>query len=352
MSILSGEEPLIDRLMRAYNKSYETPTADAPVFGIPSLALPQASPKIGVQASIVDTPPVPPTAGSPPPALRSVGPGSLDIPPPTSPAPIMDKPTYEYMGNGFPVTDPVTVGPDPRSDLSSEAGQAWLAKARPNILNTPAGPASMLVNTYHGGQQGLTAFYSPEQLAQQQARGINLIGHPFEWTAESTAQLNAALAQRARAESDARYLMQKGIADVEVAKAATAGKLAMYDPQRMQTEMLLEAGKQNPMLWQTPEFKQKVGVPLTAADKLSLAQAAHPGLNVAEGLQNITHGYAPGTSRLMQMLDASRFGMTPLSPAQKIQQALATMTPAQAEEWQRVAEVMGLINPVTGRKSR
>lgn len=371
MSILSGEEPLIDRLIRAYNRAstpvpgleaatgggpfpgIPTPTTSGTQLGSPAAAsIPIATPRIGVQSPIGDTPPIPQTAGPAPPSLRSVGPGPLDVPPPTTPTPIMDRPTYDYAGNGLPYTDPTTVGPDPREDLSSEAGLAWLAKVRPNMLNTPAGPAMATIDTLRGGEPGLAAFYSPDQRAEQQAKGMNLVGSPFEWNAGNTAQLNATLAQRARAESDARYLMQKGIADIEVAKAATAGKLAMYDPQRMETERLLEAGRQNPMLWQMPEFKQKVGVPLGPADKLSLAQAAHPGLNVAEGLQQITGGYAPGTSRLAQMFDTSRFGMVPLSPAQKIQRALSTLPLNQAEEWRRVAEVMGLLNPVTGQKDR
>lgn len=360
MSILSGEEPLIDRLMRAYNRAYEAPSADSPVFGIPSLAQPGATQgplpalpysvapsRVGIQSPVGDTPPLPQTAG-PAPAPG----GSLDLPAPTTPVPIMDKPTYEYAGNGMPFTNPTTVVPDPRSDLSSEAGLAWLAKVRPNLLGTPGGPAMATIDTLRGGEPGLAALYSPEQRVQQRAMGMNLVGNPFEWNANNTAQLNAAMAQRFKAASEAQYLQQKGQADIELAKAAEAGKLALYDPQRQETERLLEAGKQNPLLWQMPEFKQKVGVPLTAADKMSLAQSMHPGLNVAEGLKQLTEGYAPGTPRLSQLFDASRFGMAPLSPGAKVQMGLESMPANQAAEWRKVAELLGLIDASTGQPTR
>lgn len=366
MSILSGEEPLIDRLIRAYNRAstpipgLEAATGGGPLPGIPTpttsgtpLGSPAAPsiapppPRIGIQTSIGDTPPVPTSFGpAPTPA------GSPDIPPPTNPTPLMDKPTYEYAGNGMPFTNPTTVGPDPREDLSSEAGLAWLAKVRPNMLNTPAGPAMATIDTLRGGQPGLAAFYSPEQGAAQRASGVNLVGSPFEWNAGNAGQLNAALALRAKAISDAEYLRQKGQADVAIANAAETGKLAMYDPQRMETERLLEAGKQNPLLWQNPEFKQKVGVPLTGPEKLSMTQAAHPGLDVAAGLEMMKRGYAPGTSLLGRMFDNSRFSLPTMTPGEKITKALATIPSNQAEEWRRVAEVMGLLNPVTGQKAR
>lgn len=369
MGILSGEEPLIDRLMREFNRPYETPSGGASIFGIPSSALPAATPvvsapaaRIGVQTPVADTPPIPPTVGSPPVGPLPAGlplrgpsptfPGPFDLPPPTSPVPAMDKPTYEYAGNGLPFTDPVTVGPDPRSDLSSEAGLAWLAKVRPNLSNTPAGPATATIDTLRGGYPGMLAFYSPEQVAQQRATGLNLVGSPFEWNQGNTAQLNAALAQRFNAQANAEYLRRKGEADVAVAKAAEAGKLAMYDPQRQETERLLEAGRQNPMLWQTPEFKQKVGVPLTGPEKLAMAQAAYPGMDVAGGIRQLTEGYAPGTSGLARFFDASRFGMSPLTPGQKIQRALESMPSGDAAQWRRVAEILGLIDMASGQSTR
>lgn len=258
----------------------------------------------------------------------------------------------------MPFTDPVTTGPDPRRDLQSEAGLAWLAKVRPNLTNTPAGPAMATIDTLRGSRPGVVSFYSPEQTADQQRVGINLVGSgPFEWDAGNTAQLNAALAARGTAASQAQYLKEKGQAELEGARAATEGKLAMYDPSRMQAMMMLKAAEINPGLWAQPEFKQKIGVPLTSADKVAMLQGEHPGIQIASGLKQLEEGHVPGSSMFSRLFDprtydASRFGLPPLTPREKVERALSGMTSDRASEWRRVAEIMGLINPVTGTPSR
>lgn len=224
-------------------------------------------------------------------------------------------------------------------------------------IPTPAGPASVGIRTLRGGRPGLAVSYSPEQTAAQQGAGINLVGTPFEWDASNVAQLDAALARRAQAMDLSQYHRDIGQASLGQARAAETGKLALYDPNRIEAEKLLEAGKQNPQLWMDPAFKQKVGVPLTLADKAAMLQQENPGVDIASGLNQLKVGQTPGSTFLSRLSEPGAFslegfGKPPLSPRQKTERALSVMSPEQAALWRRVAEVMGLLNPVTGAPAR
>ena len=130
-------------------------------------------------------------------------------------------------------------------------------------------------------------------------------------------------------------------------QAQMAATTASADPDMRQTQILLEAGKQNPALWQNPEFKQKIGIPVTPAEKISLMQSQYPFLDVKPGLENIREGYAPDTSGYAKFFDTERFNLPPLSQQEAITRGLSRTRPNEAEQWRRIAEALGVVPPLT-----
>ena len=230
-----------------------------------------------------------------------------------------------------------TMAPDQSSDVSLPAKRPLVIYHGPSLRNMEVYNPTDALRAEFNLTKGSPALPQLGALGESQDR-LDFQQNLAEREFESQNQLRLAQADSYRRKAD-------------LDQAQIAATTASADPEMRQTQILLEAGKQNPALWQNPEFKQKIGIPVTTTDKIALLQSQNPFLDVRGGLTQLQQGEVPGSTFWSKFQEPSRwnpdFVGPDLSPPQRIERTLSLIKPDQAAQWRRIAEALGILPPLT-----